>query len=62
MKSNRGLRKRVKLTKNGKLTRKSAFKRHLMSGKPGKRKRRLRRTRLISEADVKRMKRLMGKG
>ncbi|MEA3367089.1 MAG: bL35 family ribosomal protein [Planctomycetota bacterium] len=40
--THKGLAKRVRKTRTGKILRKKANRGHLMSGKPGKRKRRLR--------------------
>jgi large subunit ribosomal protein L35 len=44
MKTHKGAKKRFKVSANGKLLRKRAGKRHLNSGKSGRRKQRLRRT------------------
>ncbi len=52
-KSHRGLRKRVKVSKNGKVKRHSGFAGHLMSSKSPQRRRRLRRGKLVSPADTK---------
>ncbi len=52
-KSHRGLRKRVKVTKNGKIKRHSGFAGHLMSSKSPERRRRLRRAKLVAKADAK---------
>ncbi len=41
LKTNKGLAKRVKVSPNGKIKRKRAFAGHLMSGKTGDRKRKL---------------------
>ncbi len=43
-KPHKGLQKRVKVTARGKVVRKQAFRGHLMSGKSGTRRQRLRRT------------------
>jgi large subunit ribosomal protein L35 len=43
MKTHKGLRNRVRVTRNGKIVRRKAGKSHLMSGKSGKRCRGLRR-------------------
>ncbi len=59
MKSNRGLRKRFKVTKKGKVTRKQAFKSHLMSTKTGKRRRQLKKVILVCKADQKKILRMM---
>jgi len=47
-KPHKGLRKRVKLSANGKPQYKKPFAGHLMSGKPGRRKQRLRRLALVT--------------
>ena len=44
LKPHKGLRKRVKVSAGGKVRFKRSFAGHLMSGKPGRRKQRLRRT------------------
>ena len=59
MKSNRGAAKRFKKTATGKIKRKRAFKAHLLTKKSGSRKRKLRRGTLVSQADSKRMGRLL---
>jgi large subunit ribosomal protein L35 len=51
MKSHRGLGKRVKLSKRGKVLHHPAFGSHLMSGKSSKRRRKLRRARGIYAAE-----------
>ena len=43
MKSHRGVRKRIRITATGKVLRGQGFHSHLMTGKSGKRRRRLRR-------------------
>lgn len=43
MKSHKGMRKRLKITKRGKVLRRHPGKSHLMTGKTGKRRRHLRR-------------------
>ncbi|MBW7942983.1 MAG: 50S ribosomal protein L35, partial [Candidatus Kuenenia stuttgartiensis] len=43
LKPHKGLKKRVKITANGKVMRSKAGKSHLMSGKSGRRKQRLRK-------------------
>ena len=59
MKSNRGAVKRFKKTATGKIKRKKAFKAHLLTKKAGSRKRKLRKGTLVSQADRKRMGRLL---
>ena len=44
MKTHKGAKKRFRVTANGKLKRRQAGKKHLLSGKTGKRKRHLRGT------------------
>ena len=61
MKTNRGLRKRFRITKNGKLKRGQAFARHLMSHKSGGRRRRLRRGTLVCKADLKRLLKMLAR-
>jgi large subunit ribosomal protein L35 len=53
-KTHKGLAKRVKVTASGKVVRRRAFRGHLMSGKSGARKRRLRRAVLASWSDTRR--------
>ena len=58
MKSKRALKKRVRFTGSGKLRRYRAYKRHILTKKHPKRKRRLRKATLVSHAD-RRLKRLL---
>ena len=60
-KTHKGTAKRVKISGSGKLRREQANRRHLLEGKSSRRKRRLKGTEDIAPADVKRMKRLLGK-
>jgi large subunit ribosomal protein L35 len=46
VKTHNGLAKRVKITGRGKVKRQMAFAGHLMSGKPGERRQRLRQTKI----------------
>jgi large subunit ribosomal protein L35 len=59
MKTNRGAAKRLKRTAKGRLKRNKAYKRHILTKKNQKRKRHLRQSSLVSEADQKRMERLL---
>ena len=59
MKSCRAAVKRFKTTASGKLKRKKAFKSHILTKKTTKTKRQLRHATLVSEADSKRMHRLI---
>ena len=60
MKPNRSAKKRFKLTGSGKITRSHAFKRHILTKKSNKRKKRLGKTALVHESDVKNAKLLLG--
>ncbi|TET33153.1 MAG: 50S ribosomal protein L35 [Planctomycetota bacterium] len=60
MKTKKALTKRFRLTKKGKVKRTRANRGHLMSGTPGKVRRRLRKARLCSRADVKRIRKALG--
>ncbi len=53
-KTHKGLAKRVKVTARGKVLRKRAGGGHLLSGKSGKRRRRIRKSALMVPIDAKR--------
>jgi large subunit ribosomal protein L35 len=59
MKTNSGAKKRFKITKNGKVVRANGFKNHMLEKKSPKRKRNLRGTEVTSEAEKKKVKRMM---
>jgi large subunit ribosomal protein L35 len=59
MKTHRGAAKRFKKTATGKVKRGHAFMSHILTKKSPKRKRQLRQSGLIHEADQKRIKRLI---
>jgi len=59
MKSSRSAAKRFRLTATGKVRRKQAFARHILTKKTRKRKRGLRHTALVSKADSRRIKKLL---
>ena len=59
MKTKRGARKRVKRTASGKLKRAGAWKQHKLESKQPKRRRRLRKSRMIADADQPTMQRLV---
>ncbi len=59
LKSKRALMKRVKVKPNGQLVRKSAYTGHLAPRKSTKQKRHLRKTRVISPTDYKRIRSLL---
>ncbi|MEK6766699.1 MAG: 50S ribosomal protein L35 [Planctomycetota bacterium] len=61
LKTHKGLAKRVKVSPNGKIKRRKAFAGHLMSGKSGNRKRKLKRTALVSKSFTRSMLRALGK-
>jgi large subunit ribosomal protein L35 len=61
MKSHTGMGKRVKVTGSGKLIAEQAGKRHLLEVKSSRRTRRLTGTVELAKADVKRVKRLLGR-
>ena len=62
-KVHKGMKKRrVRLTRGGKGMRRRAGAIHLMSGKPGKKRRRLRRPVQITGGELRRAKRLLGGG
>lgn len=56
MKSNSGAKKRFKVTGSGKIKRKKAFKRHILTKKSSKTKRQLGKATLVDKADEKSIK------
>jgi large subunit ribosomal protein L35 len=61
MKSHSGMAKRVKITGSGKILAEQAGKRHLLEHKSSKRTRRLTGTVEVAKADVKRIKKMLGR-
>jgi large subunit ribosomal protein L35 len=61
MKSHSGMGKRVRVTARGKIMSEQSGKRHLLEGKPSTRTRRLSGMVQVSKADVKRIKKLLGR-
>jgi large subunit ribosomal protein L35 len=59
LKSNRGARKRFKLTASGKVKRGQSMKRHILTKKAQGRKRGLRKSTLVSPADTPNVKRML---
>lgn len=59
MKSHRGASKRFKTTASGKLKRKKAYHSHILNKKSTKRKRKLRKSTLVSVADAKNVKQMI---
>ncbi len=62
MKTRRGAAKRFKLTGSGKLRRRRAYLRHILSTKTRKQKRTLRQATLVSGADAKAIRKLIPYG
>jgi large subunit ribosomal protein L35 len=60
LKTRKGLSDRVRVTRNGKLMRKHAWKSHLLEHKSAKRKRAFRHEQSISPADAKQVRRGLG--
>ncbi|MFM9135463.1 MAG: 50S ribosomal protein L35 [bacterium] len=60
-KTHSGAKKRFKVTGSGKITHEQANRRHLLEGKSSRRTRRLDKDVVVSPADVKKVKRLLGK-
>jgi large subunit ribosomal protein L35 len=59
LKSKRGARKRFKLTATGKVKRGHAYKRHILTKKAAGRKRGLRKSTLVSDADAANVRRML---
>jgi large subunit ribosomal protein L35 len=59
LKTHRGAAKRFKKTATGKFMRPKAFKRHILTSKPKRRKRHLRGTIEVSPADVRKLRRML---
>jgi large subunit ribosomal protein L35 len=62
MKTKRGAAKRFRTTARGKIKRSRAFKRHILTSKATKRKRRLDMETLIHKADVRRVREMLPYG
>ena len=60
-KTHKGLAKRVKVTGRGKVKRRKSFTGHLLSGRPSKQRRRLRRGVLMPKTEAKRVLAALGK-
>lgn len=59
-KTNRSAAKRFRKTGSGRFRRNKAYRSHILTKKSAKRKRKLRRPTLVSKADERRVKRLLG--
>jgi large subunit ribosomal protein L35 len=62
LKSNSGAKKRFKFTKTGKVKRKRATLRHILTSKTNAQKRRLSTSALVAEEDLLKMRRLLPYG
>ncbi|HEY4027315.1 MAG TPA: 50S ribosomal protein L35 [Candidatus Dormibacteraeota bacterium] len=60
LKTRKGLSKRIRVTRTGKLMRKHAWKSHLLEHKSAKRKRDFRQDQLVAPADEKQVRRALG--
>jgi large subunit ribosomal protein L35 len=61
LKTNRGARKRFRVTGTGKLRRNHAGMNHILTKKTKKRKRKLRKTGLVDSNDTRRVRRMIGR-
>ncbi len=59
LKTHRGAAKRFKKTATGKFLRSKAFKRHILTSKPTRRKRHMRGKETVTAADAARIKRML---
>jgi large subunit ribosomal protein L35 len=59
LKTHRGAAKRFKKTGTGKILRAAAFKRHILTSKASKRKRQMRGTEVVSDADAPKLHRML---
>lgn len=59
LKPHKGVKKRFRITKNGKVVSASAFTGHIKSSKTAKRRRRLRGVSTVSKPDARRVKKLL---
>jgi large subunit ribosomal protein L35 len=62
LKTNKGARKRLKITKNGKLMRYKPGRRHILTSKTSKRKRKMRRCMEVLGMEAKNTKKLLPYG
>jgi large subunit ribosomal protein L35 len=62
MKTKRGAAKRFKLTGSGKVRRRKAYLRHILTAKTRKQKRNLAKSAIVSAADTKQVKRMLPYG
>lgn len=62
LKTNRGAAKRFKITGSGKIKRNNSHRRHILTKKSTKRKREMRHSGLVSDADLKLVRRMLPNG
>ena len=62
LKTNKGAKKRLRLTKSGRIKHWSPGKRHLLRRKDAKRRRQLRKPKILARVVERRMRRLLGLG
>ena len=62
LKTNRGAAKRFKITGSGKIKRNNSHRRHILTKKSTKRKREMRHSGLVSNADLKLVRRMLPNG
>ncbi len=62
LKTNSGAKKRFRMTKNGKIKRANACKRHILESKSTKRKRNLRKASVVADSEVRRVKKMLPYG
>jgi len=62
IKTNRGAKKRFKITKSGKIKKSNSSKSHLLVGKTTKRKRKLRKSDIVSISDERKVKKMLPYG
>lgn len=62
LKTHKGAAKRFKVTKNGKIKRGAALKRHLLSNKPKKMKTQARRSLYVHDADLRAVNQMLPNG
>ena len=60
LKTRKGMSKRIRVTRNGKLMRRHAWKSHLLEHKSSKRKRAFRQPKPVSAADLTQVRRSLG--
>jgi large subunit ribosomal protein L35 len=60
LKTRKGISKRIRVTRTGKLLRRHAWKSHLLEHKSAKRKRAFRSAQLLDPADAKQVRRSLG--